>query len=160
MCWVLKIQVISNNLGQWQGRKKTNQKNGFPPWLDWVSLVHLLSSAVGALVWFQILFTLFYFLSPPSLPREWSKLRSTQPWKRKGLFGGVIQSIVCSTSALVLYFFFRLLSCERSELQLLSAIFNTTPKQNSLKLAIVSKSDLWKVSWFQNNILRLGRMIN
>ena len=111
-----------NNLGQWQGRKKPNQKKGFPPWLDWVSLVHLLSSAVGALVWFQILFTLFYFLSPPSLPREWSKLRSTQPWKRKGLFGGVIQSIVCSTSALVLYFFFRLLLCEQSELQLLSPI--------------------------------------
>ena len=81
--WVLKTQVIFNDLGQWQGRKKLTKKR-------FSTMVRLSFTCTSALFSTGVVSDSIYFilfsLSPFCFPDQ--KLRSTQPWKRKGLLRG------------------------------------------------------------------------
>ena len=75
-------------------QKKTNQKTVFHHGQIEFHL-YICSLQYSALVWFQILFTLFYFLSPPFASQRMIKnCGQLNHGKERGCFGGVIQSIL------------------------------------------------------------------
>ena len=83
--WVLKTQVIFNDLGQWQGRKKLTKKRfSTMVRLSFTCTSALFSISTGVVS--DSIYFILFSLSPFCFPDQ--KLRSTQPWKRKGLLRG------------------------------------------------------------------------
>ena len=89
--WVLKTQVIFNDLGQWQGRKKLTKKR-------FSTMVRLSFTCTSALFSTGVVSDSIYFilfsLSPFASQRMIKNCGQLNHGKERGCFGGVIQSIL------------------------------------------------------------------